>query len=247
MWKTFVDIENVFMIKLEKNDVDFILLLTNISCLWESEFSTLNLVNSFKEYNPLIAAGDEQIVSDFIEIINNIQDVNTSVKSTGDNIELVLEQNCCGFGESVKSSKIIYKFTLNKKEQEQFKDKIVVSAIKTIYFLEKQQKMLLNLVQKKDRELEEFRMEKGEISRGDLKTEKFDANVLNTNNDELFLNVFTEKQSERFWQKFTETNGKVETTNMHVDLEPWNVKSRKRVILSGKSVAKRGSGIVYKK
>lgn len=51
-------------------------------------------------------------------------------------------------------------------------------------------------------------------SLGDLKTEKFDASVLNANHKELFLNVFSDDANKQFWQKFTERNGEIETTNL---------------------------------
>lgn len=42
--------------------------------------------------------------------------------------------------------------------------------IQTVKHLEERQNMLYNLVQKKDRELEEYKLEKGLISRGTVNT-----------------------------------------------------------------------------
>lgn len=42
---------------------------------------------------------------------------------------------------------------------------VTIPMVQTIYFLEKQQEMLCNLLKKKDKELEQYRLERELISR----------------------------------------------------------------------------------
>lgn len=247
MWKPFLNSENLHMLRLEQNEQELTLLLTDFSCLWESEFSAKNLVDHFKNNNPLIAATDSQIKDDLFKLVNDLHKITVSIIHCNDNLlQLNLEQSCSELSQYAKSQSIFYKFSLEKKTQDEFKTKVTVSAIQTIYFLESQQKMLLNLVQKKDRELAEYRMEKGEISRGDLKTDKFEIESMKNNNDKLFLNVFTNENNREFWNKFTEENGNVQMTSLSVETEPWNAKKRKRVIYNSKSAVKKGAGVIFK-
>ncbi|CAH1973004.1 unnamed protein product [Acanthoscelides obtectus] len=86
-------------------------------------------------------------------------------------------------------------FELILTEDEKFKELITIPMIQTINYLETQQKVLCSIISKKDRELEEYRLEKGVISRGDLVTEPLDLNVLKTSSDKLLLNTFQQSKS----------------------------------------------------
>ncbi|XP_066246574.1 uncharacterized protein [Euwallacea similis] len=160
---------------------------------------------------------------------------------------LTLKKKCTNLGNASVDYDIVYKLTLMRASADKFKRSVTIPAMQTIYFLEKQQSVLLSLIKKKDRELEEFRMEKGDISRGDLKTDKFDTDLLKTDANVRFLNLFTDEKSSKFWQKFSELNGEVKPTDLHVELEPWNSGPKRRIVHSSCNVIKKGSGVNYKK
>lgn len=95
--------------------------------------------------------------------------------------------------------------------------------------------MLVNIIRKKDKELEQFKLEKLEISRsnifffvtftiyfctfvGELKTEKFDWTQVESAQENMLEKVFTKEQSSKFWKKFTEIHGQTKSTTLQLEL-----------------------------
>ncbi|XP_066149728.1 uncharacterized protein [Euwallacea fornicatus] len=251
MWKLFNDSENVYMLQVQKreNASACSVSITDLTFIWEREFSIANLVDIFKEVNPLISATDEQISSNFWEILEILphDSIDITVATDNTNMTLTLKKKCANFKNALVDYHIVYKLILVRANPDQFKSIVTIPAMQTIYFLEKQQSALLNLIKKKDRELEEFRMEKGDISRDDLKTDKFDSDLLKTDVNGKFLNLFTDEKNTKFWQKFSELNGEIKPTNLHIELEPWNSGLKRKIIYSNRNVIKKGSGVNYKK
>lgn len=97
--------------------------------------------------------------------------------------------------------------------------------------MEKQQEMLVNIIRKKDIELEQFKLEKLEISRSnffffvtftihfcpfvdELKTEKFDWTQVESAQENMLEKVFTTEKSDNFWKKFSEIHGQTKSTTL---------------------------------
>ncbi|XP_050293467.1 uncharacterized protein LOC126734001 isoform X2 [Anthonomus grandis grandis] len=247
MWKPFVDGNVLYLLQFKKVDGTFSFLVTNFSLFWKCDLTDDELVSNFKVKNPLIDATPDQIISNFLAILENFKNLVICTEKIDDKLQVIFEKNCDN--NRAFEQKLTYTIALQKlRERDTSEDnEFMVSSLKTIYLLEKQKQMLVNLVEKKDRELEEYRMEKGEISRSDLKTEKFNPQSLQVNNNNFLLNIFTNEQHEMFWKQFTQNHGDIETENLHIELEPWNVKPKKRVIHNGKNIVKKGSGVVFKK
>nr|CAH7752937.1 unnamed protein product [Callosobruchus chinensis] len=127
--------------------------------------------------------------------------------------------------------------TLALSEDEKLKEVLTIPMIQTIDFLETQQKILCNIIQKKDRELEEYRLEKGTISRSDLVTEPFDLNLLKTSDNKLLLKTF--QQSKQFISHVN-TYNKMEVpviASLPESLQQKNSR-RKRKVYQGGTVTK---------
>ncbi|KAJ8936338.1 hypothetical protein NQ314_012411 [Rhamnusium bicolor] len=108
--------------------------------------------------------------------------------------------------------------------------------IHTIHYLEQQQKILCDLIEKKDRELEEYKMEKGPISRTDLITEKFNSNIMENTSEKLMLNVYG--QSTKFWETFIKKHEDVEVKIIDIKVNSWNHIKKKRKIYNSITAAK---------
>nr|XP_023024497.1 uncharacterized protein LOC111512590 [Leptinotarsa decemlineata] len=144
---------------------------------------------------------------------------------------------------NISDFKIKYEVTLTKTEDEKFMEMMTIPMIQTIHFLEIQQKMLCKLIEKKDRELEEYQMEKGAISRSDLITGKFEANTLVKSSRKLILNTLG--NSEKFMDHIKRKFGEVEEDVVEVVAEVWNEGKKRRKIFEHKTPSK-NSKIVFK-
>ncbi|XP_030756826.1 uncharacterized protein LOC115882741 [Sitophilus oryzae] len=242
MWKPFKTPEAIYMLRLDEQDENFNLILTNITDIWETHFSLEQLVEIFKKENPNIEATEDIVKTNLLSTIEELGNVNISLNYSDNELNLVLQPKCSDESLKLGVPNIVYTFSLLKQDSSKFKNELTIPLIQTVFFLEKQQQVLLNLLKKKDRELEEYRMEKGDISRNDLKTETFHLEGGNNSNN-LFLKVF--KEGDEFWKYFTDQHGKVEIDLLDVEPEPWNKNKRRKVIHNAKTAPKKG--IQYKK
>ncbi|EEZ98007.1 uncharacterized protein LOC662288 [Tribolium castaneum] len=236
MWKTFQHGENLYMIKIVQDD-NLRLVVTDFQNIWVQDVSRDELLQQFQEANPLFDIKIEEVGSEVIEAINSISDcTNVEMVESDEGLKLILN--------TIKSEyKIRFKFNLLKSPSETFLKEITVPLIQTVKHLEERQSMLINLLHKKDRELEEYKLEKGLISRDDLITEKFDVEKLSSIDDKLMMNVFG--QNETFWNCFVGQHGNIEANIEDVKQDPWNHIKRKRKVYSSKTVTKKGKGINY--
>ncbi|XP_050293468.1 uncharacterized protein LOC126734001 isoform X3 [Anthonomus grandis grandis] len=168
MWKPFVDGNVLYLLQFKKVDGTFSFLVTNFSLFWKCDLTDDELVSNFKVKNPLIDATPDQIISNFLAILENFKNLVICTEKIDDKLQVIFEKNCDN--NRAFEQKLTYTIALQKlrerdTSEDNLKQEFMVSSLKTIYLLEKQKQMLVNLVEKKDRELEEYRMEKGEISR----------------------------------------------------------------------------------
>ncbi|XP_044258168.1 uncharacterized protein LOC123007145 isoform X1 [Tribolium madens] len=203
MWKTFQHGANLYMIKVVQ-DTNLRLVLTDFQNIWVQEISKDDLLLQFQEANPLFDVKVDEIVTEVTEAINSISDLtDIEISEADEGLKLLLN--------SIKSEyKIKFKFNFHKSSSETFLKEITVPLIQTVKHLEERQNMLMNLLQKKDRELEEYKLEKGVISRDDLITEKFDEEKLNSIDDKSMMGVFG--HNETFWNSFVSQHGNIEAT-----------------------------------
>ncbi|KAJ8963963.1 hypothetical protein NQ317_007572 [Molorchus minor] len=152
----------------------------------------------------------KEAVSQTLKIISEINEGEVLVTKSNDKLEITIKSYILGFDDT--------KF--------KFSEYITAPMIHTIKYLEKQQKMLCDLLLNKDRELEEYKMEKGNISRADLTTERFDPKVVENTSDKLFLNVYNANNI--FWDSFVTRYGNIEDKVVDVAVEPWNHIKKKR-------------------
>jgi hypothetical protein len=175
-------------------------------------------------------------VSQVAQLINDISSLeHVEVVKTEDELQLILRSSKAEF-------KIEFNFNFHKSTSEVFLKEVTVPLIQTVKHLEERQNMLYNLVQKKDRELEEYKLEKGLISRDDLITEKFDESQAGNVDNKSMMNVFGQSI---FWDNFVKRYGNIETKIEDVKMDPWNHIKRKRKVYSAKTSLKKGKGIKY--
>ncbi|KAJ3666219.1 hypothetical protein Zmor_001672 [Zophobas morio] len=238
MWKTFQHEDKLYMLKIIYEE-DLELYLTDLQNLWIQKLSKEAVLLKFQECNPLFDIKIDEAVAEVVELINQIAEAGNLILSTnGDELQLS--------AESEKSEvKIKFQFDFIKSTQDMFLKEVTVPLIQTVKHLEACQSILCNLVKKKDRELEEYKLEKGLISRDDLITERFDDAMLNNIDDKSMMNVFG--QSKPFWDSFTRQYGTIETKIEDIKMDPWNHMKRKRKVYSAKTAIKKGKGINYDK
>nr|CAI5832042.1 unnamed protein product [Callosobruchus analis] len=125
------------------------------------------------------------------------------------------------------------KLTFTLSEDDKLMELLTIPMVQTIDFLETQQKVLCNIIQKKDRELTEYRLEKGVITRSDLVTEPFDITLLKTSDDKLLLNTF--KQSKQFLSHINAYHKTVVPVTAYLpeSLQQKNSKRKRRVYQGG--------------
>ncbi|KAF7267752.1 uncharacterized protein LOC143195915 [Rhynchophorus ferrugineus] len=237
MWKTFTHLSNPYLFRCEIEEDSFDLYLTNLENIWKCSSTDMELMESFKENNPLIEATSDVIKSDLLSIINAFDNESISIVNEGnENCKLSLTRKSTNIADD-----IVYSFFL-KPCKEKFKQEVTIPFIKTIYYLEKQKEHLLKLLKMKDREIREYKVEHGEISRDELKTEEVD--IIESNANYLVLKVFQE--TSQFWKEFAQQNGQVEMTSKNLEPEPWNATNKRRKLVY-KRKENKSLGIRYKK
>ncbi|XP_072395488.1 uncharacterized protein [Diabrotica undecimpunctata] len=239
MWKTFTIDESIYMLKVVDSDNNVEIYLSNLTTIWTCILSQEALVQNFQEYNPAIEQTPEQYLQYAKNLLNEVENAEVKIICNDgiSNLKLLIKTN---LANNFKFKlKLELDFTLG--EVKLFTEKMTIPLIQTIILLEKQQKMMKNLLLKKDRELDEYQMEKGEISRSDLITEKFNPESLITSSNTLMLNVF-QNRAEDIQKQYGTVEEKVE----EVEVESWNsVKKRRKIYNKETADRTKVSKIVY--
>lgn len=194
----------------------------------EVEISSGDILCRFKEMNPLFESNEniKESVALMMNDIDKALELNTVLKD--DSMVLMITS------ELEMKYNIKFKFILTKLEEEFFSE-VTLPMVQTILQLEQTQCLLSDLLKKKDRELQEYKLEKGEISREDLKTEPFDGIVNDTLSDDLMLNVL----NKNFLVGTSNQSSYSHETNEFVSEYPKSTKSIKRKIYSAKTSNKK--------
>ncbi|KAG5875389.1 hypothetical protein JTB14_023363 [Gonioctena quinquepunctata] len=205
----------------------------------QSKFKANEQLFFLQECNPLVDFKPNEAITRVREMFEAVDQSLVEVTNKDSAITLSVTARISQF-------KVKYETDLTKTEDGKFMEMITIPMIQTIQFLECQQKMLCHSIEKKDRELEEYQMEKGLISRTDLITEKFEPNSLTSSSEKLILNVFG--NSEKFMGHIMQEYGGVAEEVAEVEVESWNKGKRKRKIYDRNtaSAAAKLTKIVYK-
>ncbi|XP_060526064.1 uncharacterized protein LOC132701842 isoform X2 [Cylas formicarius] len=243
MWRPFQSSGTLYVTRIKEGNDQLHIALTNFMVLWENIFTTKQLERGFKQCNPVIEASMLAIKNNALDLLYNIRECEVLIEKRGEDVELQIKRE---LSEQIKSEQLVFKYILQKKEEALFKDYITVPLIQTVFYLETQQRTLLSAIERKDRELEEHRMEKGEISRNDLKTEKFDPGSLQRDS-KLFLNVFEGSLLGNLMEIFNDESEGIALPTPGASVQHWNLKPKRKKVYSSKTVVKKGSGISYNK
>ncbi|XP_056643548.1 non-homologous end-joining factor 1-like [Diorhabda sublineata] len=239
MWKIFIVKEDIFMLKFFKNVNNYEIFLTDINKIWSCRISESILIEKFKENNPAIETDNVESLRYTLMMLNEIDQGEVTV-TIQDNILKLKIIKLSDFTTS--KFKMKFGLELHEAKNELFTRIVTVPLVKTVILLEKQQQMLSNLLKKKDRELEEYQMDKGEISRADLITEKFQQEMLVSSSDRLMLNVFG-KYTDEIAKKYGSTEEKVP----EIEVESWNAVKKRRKIYNKETAEKsKCRKIIYK-
>ncbi|CAG9827587.1 unnamed protein product [Diabrotica balteata] len=239
MWKTFTIDENIYMLKVVDSDNNVEIYLSNLTTIWTCILSQEALVENFQECNPAIEQTPEEYLQHAKNLLNEVESAEVKIICNDgiSNLKLIIKTNLTSNFKF--KLKLELDFTLA--EVKLFTEKMTIPLIQTIILLEKQQKMMKNLLLKKDRELDEYQMEKGEISRSDLITEKFNTESLITASNTLMLNVF-----QNHAEDIKKIYGTVEEKIEEVEVESWNSVKKKRKIYNKETADRtKVSKIVY--
>ncbi|GJQ82020.1 hypothetical protein Trydic_g6897 [Trypoxylus dichotomus] len=185
MWKSFQFGDDIFLIKfLSVGTHTFY--LTDLKTLWMEELNDDEMQEKFQSLNPICV--DANVVEELKTLIKNAS--SETVHLTKDDVSINMEIKIILDDFPLKYS---WKFDIQS-TSELFRI-FTLNLINTIQYLELEQSRLHELLQKKDREIEEYKTEYGEITRDVLKTEKFvKRDTTDPAGSELLLDMLTNKE-----------------------------------------------------
>ncbi|CAG9856484.1 unnamed protein product [Phyllotreta striolata] len=240
MWKTIILDNNVYLLKHKEIGNIYEISLTNLAQIWFCKVSGDVIYKIFQECNPIVEIKQDEALKQVFELLKDTDKSEIKISILDSSAKLCIASD---LSECVDAKfKIKFEVELQKAEAELLREGLIVPLIQTVILLEKRQNMMKNLLIKKDRELEEYRIEKGTITRGDLTTEKFSSESLVSSSNNLLLNVL-----ENVEEIIGKTYGKIEEKVTEVEVEPWNKVKRKRKVYSKETAAKAQYSIYNRK
>lgn len=201
MWTPLVLNETNYLLKcLKEATINFY--ITDFKEMWHEELSPAELRNRFQELNPLF---DTTLLTedDLVErILSLISEPDPTILYTLtkqlDHVTLDIK--------SMREFSIKYRFYLKLANYATFFAQFTLPLMQTVQYLEMRQKKLVDLLERKDKEIQEHVLENGELTRKAIVTKKFDRKtVADTSREELFVNVFG--KSKIFYDTFSEKFG----------------------------------------
>ncbi|CAH0552694.1 unnamed protein product [Brassicogethes aeneus] len=245
MWKTFSWQDEVFMVNMENVEDQMHTSVTNLKTIWFKIFTIEEMSKKFIECNPRIEKTDDKKLLDLIlKLLNNLETSTIECKYLKESLSLTIETKLSDVDINYKfefildigDNKMVSCFLHNNKFHfcVKFTEKVTYPMITTIKYLEDQNKLITNLLEKKDREIEEYKIEYGNISRHDLVTEKYTP--FNNDNQKILLNTFG--QSKKFWTNFINkcTHSNIEVNEIKTEPEP----KKKKLKIFNKSKKTKG-------
>ncbi|KAL3271356.1 hypothetical protein HHI36_021840 [Cryptolaemus montrouzieri] len=160
MWKTFVCDNNQYIIKVVPLENCIQVNLSDLKTIWREELSHENLSNRFKEANQSLGGTEENVKEQIITLINNINEA----------MKVQIEKKSLSLSLKITSKLDIFnlnfEFLLSRLSEETFYSEVTGPLVRTVRYLEEKELIMRNLLIKKDRELQEYKLEKGNITRG---------------------------------------------------------------------------------
>ncbi|KAF5304346.1 hypothetical protein FQA39_LY09725 [Lamprigera yunnana] len=193
------------------------LFITNLTNIWIEELSQEDLVNRFQELNPLFDT-TELATNELVErVMVMVKDIGNTTITLMEADNLILDLKFKILESSVK-----FHFKLMRRNDNTYFNEFVLPMIQSVQYLEMRQKKLFQILEKKDKEIEEYELEKGTITRSKyltclyylftsinletLITNKFDRNNwMNDDPESLLVNVFG--KSKEFYDIFSQKFG----------------------------------------
>ncbi|RZF46698.1 hypothetical protein LSTR_LSTR002561 [Laodelphax striatellus] len=253
MWKQFILNKKLYLLRNSNDNGRFQIFITDLLSLWTEDLSEEELLQRCKDMNPLHEASSEIL----IQRINELVELNSSeVKTTL--TENKNEQLELGVSSYLKGVIFKIKFLLSLGSPEMFFKQMTSPLIRMVEELQERQNKLFDLLNKKDIEIDEYKMGGMKITRKNIETTPFckEEFLKSFSNEHVemprksicpitsFINNCNELYEEcsKSIETAVETEEKIPEENLTTGLDS---KTDKESTSPRKAKSKRGTGIVY--
>lgn len=200
MWTPVVINETNYLLKYVKES-NITIYITDFLDMWSEELTPIQFVERFQKGNPLFditLLTKDELIEQVTSLINDCKSVLYTLLKQPPGITLALK--------SAQEFPIKFKFHLIQTDDSTFFCQFTLPLVQTVQYLEMRQKKLLELLEKKDKEIQEHILENGELSRQAVVTKGFDReSFMHDFPGELLVNVFG--KSKVFYDRFSEKFG----------------------------------------
>ncbi|XP_045494042.1 uncharacterized protein LOC123693123 [Colias croceus] len=164
MWKRLHNSMPYYLLFTQQNDID--ITITNYVKIWTVQFDKEGFISCLKDNNFALEIESDELFRNGIQMLSQPEYLKSvDVTFEGDQMKLALARN---FGYPVK---IVLKLKLGSHDK--FFNLVTQPLIRTVQDLRNSETELRNLLKCKDKEIEEYKMEAGEICLRYLKTKPF--------------------------------------------------------------------------
>ncbi|XP_022201581.2 non-homologous end-joining factor 1 isoform X1 [Nilaparvata lugens] len=167
MWKQIIIDEKLYLLRNSKDGSQFHIYITDLLKIWIEDLSEDKLLQRCKDMNPLYEASSEILIQRIKELVElESSDVRTTITESNGQIELAISSYLGG---------VIFKmkFSLSLGSPEMFFKQMTSPLIRMVEELKDQQNELFGLLNKKDIEIEEYKMSGMKITRKNVETKPF--------------------------------------------------------------------------
>lgn len=201
MWEPVVINNTNYLIKF-KHSSQIYLYLSNLKEIWVEQLSQSDLTNRFQELNPLFDSTqleEGELIQYITSMLQNINDATSIILTENNHVNIELKSKFL-------ESSIRFKLDMEKGDDVMYFNEFTLPLIQSVQYLEMRQKKLFELLEKKDKEIEEHVLENGEITRKVLVTKKFDRdNIMDVVPKDILVSVFG--KSKQFFEVFSKNYG----------------------------------------
>ncbi|XP_075213219.1 non-homologous end-joining factor 1-like [Lycorma delicatula] len=167
MWKRIMIDDKDFIIRTSVTENKYDILLSDFSKVWSEILTEEQILERCKEMNPLYEAEPVILIKRIFELIDPKQlQIKKELLKTGNQLTL-------NFISYLKGIIFKFQFILTLTTPEKLCQHLTFPLIQMIEELQAREKMLFNLLAKKDAEINEYKMEGAKISRQSVITEPF--------------------------------------------------------------------------
>uniref|UniRef100_A0A1Y1N569 Non-homologous end-joining factor 1 n=1 Tax=Photinus pyralis TaxID=7054 RepID=A0A1Y1N569_PHOPY len=199
MWTPVVINETNYLLKCVKES-NITIYITDFLDMWSEELTPIQLVERFQNRNPLFditRLTSDELIEQVTSLINDCKSVLYTLSKQSSGITLALK--------SAEEFPLKFEFCLIQTDNSTFFYQFTLPAVQTVQYLEMRQKKLLELLEKKDKEIKEHILENGELTRQVVVTKEFDReSFMHDFPQDLLVNVFGKSKifHDRFSEKF---------------------------------------------